>query len=475
LRRPRAPLALTGPIVLVLAGVVMLFVLAVLETAWLSDRPWAFSILAPDGVPPADAADAVPVWTREAPRDAYPSWLDWVEKNAPAGSLPPSWHEDRAAIDEQFARPEPIVYGPLPLDTLETGLAQGRMPEPGRPELLAGPLARLDGFELDGVAFRVTGRLAGHVAALLGAYALPADDAFAPLFTQAGDAAEGFILPDARPHADALEERWREEFQEAKDNTAALPPDAAGARAMPAMTGAGMALLGILALALVACGAAWANTRFLRWRYGREEHWLLLPFLAEVAGRPRLWLALHLVCYGTLLGFMALGVAFPGANAALSAWMGQVFTEGGLSFIGEAYASGDVLRAAVATYYHNYVTATLLLTFAVSLVVPFWGVAKTVVSLALVGFVMAPIWAGTFSGYTFHSITMGLEIEAYILAAFAITVYALRVFRGLFRGNVAGEFRRGILVVAGGAVISGVILAAAALYEAVTLIYLHMP
>lgn len=475
LQRPRVPLALAGPLALVLAGVVALAALAVWEEVSLAARPWSYSVLLPGSDPPAGAVDALPVWTREAPRGAYRSWLDWVEENTPPGSLPPSWQEDREAIDEQFARPEPLVYGPLPLDTLEACLTQGRMPEPGRPELLAGPLARLDAFELDGVAFRVVGRLSGHVAALLNAYVLIADARFAPLFAESAEAKEAFLLPDAAPHVAAIEERLREEREAAEGNTAALAALTGGTRAMPAMPGTTLALLGIGALALVACGAAWANTRFLLWRYGREGHWLLLPFLAEVAGRPRLWLALHLVCYGVLLGFMALAVAFPGANATLSAWMGQVFTDGDLSFIGEAYASGDVMQAAVATYYHNYVTATLFLTIAVSLAVPFWGVAKTVVSLALVGFVMAPLWAGTLAGYTFHSITMGLEIEAYILAAFAISVYALRVFRGLFRGNLRAEFVRGILVVAGAAVISGVILAAAALYEAVTLIYLHAP
>ena len=117
-----------------------------------------------------------------------------------------------------------------------------------------------------------------------------------------------------------------------------------------------------------------------------------------------------------------------------------------------------------------FVTATLVWNIGISLVIPFIGLFKTAISLGLVGFAMAPVWSDTFAGYTYHSITMGLELEAYILATFSIVVYALHFFRGIVRGNLLHEWGQGFQTVFGSAFIAGALLAAAALYEAVTLI-----
>jgi hypothetical protein len=181
--------------------------------------------------------------------------------------------------------------------------------------------------------------------------------------------------------------------------------------------------------------------------------------------------SLHLVLYGVFFLSMAAGLVWPGANAALKAWVGAVFSEGGLSYVGQAYASGNIVHAATATFYHNFVTATLVWNIGLSLVIPFIGLFKTAVSLGLVGFAMAPIWSNTFAGYTYHSVTMGIELEAYILATFSIVVYALHFFRGIVRGNFLHEWGQGFQTALGSAVIAGVLLAVAALYEAVTLIF----
>jgi hypothetical protein len=74
--------------------------------------------------------------------------------------------------------------------------------------------------------------------------------------------------------------------------------------------------------------------------------------------------------------------------------------------------------------------------------------------------------------FTFHSITMVLELEAYVIASFAISVLPIRVLRGLIAGNVVEEYRHGMSVVGSGTVLVGAMLALAALYEAATIILL---
>jgi len=74
--------------------------------------------------------------------------------------------------------------------------------------------------------------------------------------------------------------------------------------------------------------------------------------------------------------------------------------------------------------------------------------------------------------YAFHVVTMVLELEIYALASFAVTVWALRVFAFLRKPEPASlpGLGAGAQVLGGTILYAGVVLGAAALYEAVTLI-----
>jgi hypothetical protein len=65
---------------------------------------------------------------------------------------------------------------------------------------------------------------------------------------------------------------------------------------------------------------------------------------------------------------------------------------------------------------------------------------------------------------------MALELEAYILASFVVLVWPLRLWRAVTGGAFGREVFTGLRILLGGAIVTGVMLAAAALYEAVTLI-----
>ncbi len=470
-RTPRPPLRLKGPLVFVLAGVLLLALCAGIESARMAAQPWSHALLAPLGKPAIDAAEAIAVQTRRVPAENYGSILPAIEENMPSSLLGENWEKDRALIARLESATPWVVTGPFSNDTLEKLLASGRLPARGAAEVLAGPLAELDTFELGGTTFTVVGRFSPRVAAFIQAYVLPADAAHAALFNEEAGANSGYVLPDARGYMVQLREKARARLEEAEANTAVVASGMPGVMEMLAMPGRDLALLGVLALALVALGAAWAFTHTLEWLAARSVNGGAMAVALHAPGRRRrLWVSLHLVLYGAFFLSMLAALVWPGANAALKSWVGAVFSEGGLSYVGRAYASGNILQAAVATFYHNFVTATLVWNVAVSLVVPFLGLFKTAGSLALVGFAMAPIWSDTFAGYTYHSITMGLEIEAYILATFSIVVYALHFFRGVVRGAFLREMVQGLQTVYGCVLIAAVLLGAAALFEAVTLI-----
>jgi hypothetical protein len=240
-----------------------------------------------------------------------------------------------------------------------------------------------------------------------------------------------------------------------------------GVLGMQVMTAPPFAFGSLLALALCAVGGFLIVRRLFHSLGTRPR---ALTYFQEVVLRPRLFTGLHAGLYGLLFCSMLAGLANPLANYRMVRVLSTVFSEGDLSHVGQAYESGNILLAAWATFYNNFIVQTLLMTFGIS-VVPFApGLLKTALSFALVGFVMAPVWAGAAGGLTYHSITMVLELEAYIVACFAVVVWPLRLVDGLRTDALHLHVRRAAHVVGGAVLLSALMLAIAALYEAVTLI-----
>ena len=109
----------------------------------------------------------------------------------------------------------------------------------------------------------------------------------------------------------------------------------------------------------------------------------------------------------------------------------QQFTEGDLAYIGEAYLSGDILAAANATWVNNFLLQTLAMGVLPSLVPLGIGFFKTLLSLGIVGFAMAPMWTDIIGNYVLHSGTMVLELEPYVIVAWACILWPVRFIKGI--------------------------------------------
>ena len=129
--------------------------------------------------------------------------------------------------------------------------------------------------------------------------------------------------------------------------------------------------------------------------------------------------------------------------------------------------------ATLATLRQNYLMGTCLYSVLPSLVIPFAGLLKNLVSFLFVGFIMAPLWTGSAVQNTYHSITLTLELEAYVVVSFAICVLPVRVFEGIRRGEWASQYMAGFRVLGSAVILVGIMLAIAAAYEATTLILLN--
>ena len=478
------PGGLSLPAALFGAAVLLLVLAAIGEERLIAREPWAGGLVCLDGETPPPP-DALAVRARIVSR----------EHPAPGDRELRLLHDWAVSSDEvsgfRADTPELAVAVALPKGDLVPLLASGRLPEPGAPEALAGDLARDEAFALAGQPFTVVGRLRRNVSGFLFSYLILDDPALDAAFPDDGATVEGWAHPNGmnlQPDdgGEAGEEASGDSEEgddtapvaeeesggasEEEEDPAALVPYWQGGETRTVPLAAWAAAAG-LALAVL---SAWiAHTRLCRrWAATLPAGHFFRPLFGEVAARPRLWAGMHAGLYALLFLAMLLVMSRPLLAHRFNAYIGAVFAEGGLEHVGRAYASGNVLEAAWVTWRNNFLEQTVLHTVLLSVFPLALGVAKNAATFLLVGAGMAPVWVGRSGTYAFHVVTMVLELEIYALASFAVTVWALRVFAFLRKPEPASlpGLGAGVQVLGGTILYAGVVLGAAALYEAVTLI-----
>lgn len=459
-------------LVLIVLGVMVMLLVAGRESAWLDRQPWGKAVVVLNDEQPGE--DAIPVAARRVPAENYPEneLVTYLKSSPEAAEV-----VDAMNLDEG----ERVLSVAVTAQSLQPLLRSGRVPKPGAPEVLAGDLAQLESFTIDGVTFTVVGQLARPVPPAMGAYLLPQDPQFDGLM--AGDGGErGSLYLEGEPAVQRL-------FAEAEDMTArqSVAREILGLRGRTQPVYAWLVYASLVIVAVGGMGLAAWWCRFRAYSGG-----LFGPLYRACNDQPNFFFLIHAGLYGVLFIAMARGMAHPVLHLQLGNLVEGMFAEGSLSYIGEAYASGNIPLAAVATWWNNYVVQTVGLTFFASFgmwyagMLPWlpsalllWplpiGLFKTILSFGLVGIVMAPAYSGIAGSYSFHSITMVLELEAYILACFVILAWPLNLLRAFaapgrdWRPALAASMR----LLGSGILFTGALLAVAGLYEAATLILLH--
>ncbi len=441
---PRGRFTAWAALAMVVAGVSLMLYLAHIESQSQKTQVWRNALVVLEGQPFWD--DAIPArfrLTREETAPFYPL-IQELQKQPKGVEAIDSLHLDMR---------EYIVAVDMPGSEWTSLLESGRVPEPGKPEALAGPHCRFDHFTLDGVEFTVVGRLQRGTAGLSFAYLVPYSGHVMPLFEESRGATTGWIEKDTSRRPPMVEEQLDESM---KVLLGTAPASTAVSRGV---------MLGLL---LVVFGGAVFQVRVLRWLFRRKR--LFATLLDSTNSSPFLFRAVHLLCYGALLGPMVLAFAFPLAHRLAILLVQETFTTGELAYVGTAYMSGNVATAAVATFVNNYIVQTLGITIVPSLVIPFWGLVKTMLNLAIAGFALAPLYTDFAWRYAFHSITVSLEVEAYVIAAYATCLYVIRVYKGITVGAFVKEATSASKLMLEAVLLTGVLLFIAATYEAATLI-----
>ena len=199
---------------------------------------------------------------------------------------------------------------------------------------------------------------------------------------------------------------------------------------------------------------------------------LVSTALAVIREHRRALLTIGLL-YVALFGVGVLATALipelrPGGLDGLG---GDAPATGLSALITDSYRSGNIALAALVTLGVNLISASLLQTTLPTLIVPFLGVAITLVRGLSWGVLFSPVGADD-PGLALHYVTLILEGAAYVLVGFAAWVHGRRFvqfrrygFASRREGYVAG-LRATLSIYVG----VFVLLVVGAIYEAVTVI-----
>jgi hypothetical protein len=344
----------------------------------------------------------------------------------------------------------------------EEMLASGRLPSPGKREAIAGHEAGNRGqITVAEQVFQVVGVLRREQWPFSNAYIVPDDPAFRGLFEVGQEPVrQAYLFTQAQ---------WKEIGPQAAD----LLPKARFTRVVGTLrAGRAAYYVYLLGMAFLLCGgSALLIAGFAYWSAKAPGRWIG-PALAEIRRRKGLLGWLHLVYFGLCLACMLLVYELPDGQGALLALVGGQVEDGTgpLGVAGRAYRSQNIARAALATLGINFLIGSFAMITLPSVVLPGIGVLMAAWRAVLWGLLLAPTYVGLSRAMLPHSCTLLLEGEAYILASFFALLIPLYLFDRQAGATLRSRYGRAILMNLRGNLLVLLVLAVAAIYEAVEVI-----
>jgi len=345
-----------------------------------------------------------------------------------------------------------------PMDDFLPMLVSGRLPEPGKPEALAGDLTPQESFKIDDTVYNVVGVLSRDYAPFLGAYIV----SFESLPKIPENVMPGFAFPNSASLFLKLQQANGKEYEKI-DLTE-------GISGLQGRTTDLFAFGTAISLLIICLSLKELLFIFYR-RLANPPTPLLGPLFTEIYQRKKLFRFVNTFFYAVFFVNLLVALYEPETHRLIIYYINHVFSEGNLKYIGEAYEQGNIARAAITTFHNNFWMQTFLLTILISIPPFMLGFFKNLISFSFAGYAMSPIWAGSATQLSFHSITIVLELEAYILSVFAVILWTYYFWNAIFtRKQLKNKVSKGFRVLIASTLASGCILAIAGLYEAITII-----
>lgn len=359
-----------------------------------------------------------------------------------------------------------ILYSDIEVDFTSEMLEWGRLPAPGADEVLAGhATTRKDEIPIDGHSLKVVGQLKKSVSLFANSYLIGE-----------GAAAEELLDPDDK----AVQRAFIIRLTEEQLGDSELKEQLKGAFPRPRFTVYASLIriqptaffLYVGGMALLLFGGCLALFELYCILVDRiRNKWLRLP-LAEIRKYKYLFISMNLIYFGTVLLFMPLAYAVPEFQVCFLAGVSSQIEQGSgiLGIAGKAYMSKNILRAAVTTFAINFPFGSLLCITLPSIIIPGAGVLVAGLRAALWGLILAPSFSVLSGMMIPHSLTLLLEGHAYVIAAFFGVLVLVYLFRKSEGPNVGIRYVRALLMNVRGNLLVIIVLAVAAVYEAIEVI-----
>ncbi len=174
--------------------------------------------------------------------------------------------------------------------------------------------------------------------------------------------------------------------------------------------------------------------------------------------------------FGLVILGALIALAFPQAQLYMLGLAQSGFSSGPLSGVSTAYASGNVLYAAVVTFVTNLFLGTIVEITIPSLIIPIWAPFMGLIRALMWGIMLIVPVPGVlpWNSVVPHYLTILLEGEAYVVAIFACLrqVKALLKIGSIPKGQRMGAYIKTMMDNVKLLALVALILAVAALYEA---------
>jgi len=363
-----------------------------------------------------------------------------------------------------------ILYAEPASDFTNQMLEWGRFPSPGTDEVLAGfNTSSKDKITVDGREFKVVGRLKKEVRLFADSYLICNDTEADELFDPDNEAVQNahiLHLSKTQLYDSDIHQQLAEAFPKSQ-----FVPYVPLIQAEPGPFY--LYVMGMSVLFLGGCLVLFNAYMLLAGRLNNK--WLRLP-LAEIGRYKHLFLTMHLIYFGLVVLFAVVAYLLPELQVALLAGIKSQVTDGSgiLGIAGEAYMSRNILRAAVTTFAINFPLGSLAVITVPSVIIPGAGVLLAIVRASIWGLLLSPSFVDMSSPMLLHSITLLLEGEAYILASFFGILILVYLFRKAEGPTLPRRYGRALLMNVRGNLWVAIVLAIAAIYEAIEVI-LSMP
>ncbi len=363
-----------------------------------------------------------------------------------------------------------VLYLDMEADFTSEMLEWGQLPASGADEVLAGyATSRKDEIPVDGHSLQVVGQLKKSVGLFVNSYLICEGAAAQELFDPDDKAVQNAYilrLPKGQLGDSEIREQLKKAFP--KSQFTVYTPLIRTQPAAFFIYIVGMALLcfgGCLAMFTLYCTLA---DRI-------RNKWLRLP-LAEIRKYKHLFVTMNLIYFGTVVLFMLVSYAVPELQRCFLTGVSSQITDGSgiLGIAGEAYASKNILRAAVTTFAINFPFGSLLCITLPSIIIPGSGALVAGLRASLWGLIIAPGFSALLGPMVPHSVTLLLEGHAYVIAAFFGVLVLVYLFRKAEGPSVWIRYGKALLMNVRGNLLVIIVLAIAAIYEAAEVILMML-